>query len=430
MTDARGARPEPPSRARGDGRADAGDAARGARPDDRLHRSADDRRRARRSQPPLLGGHRLPARGDDLDPALRQARRPLRAQGGAPGGPGDLPPRLGAVRDRRRHGRADRLPRDPRNRRRRAHGQRPGGDRRRRLAARARPLHRPLRRRLRGRQRRRAADWRLLHQPRKLALDLLHQHPARARGVGGARDHPSRAPRTPLARDRLPGHRDARRLPLLDRARDHARRHHLRLGLAVHRRPRGARGRLAVRLRLGRAPGGRAGAAAGAVPQPRLPGHQRDRAGGRIRALRRAHLLAPVPADRPRAEPDRVGAAAGPTDARPAHRLDHQRPADRAHRPLQGVPDRRHRGRCDRAGVAGAAATRHRGARGGPLHAGARGRTRPGDAGAGARGPELGPLRAARGGDLVGDPVPLDRRLARDLDPRRDLRQSARHGAG
>ena len=41
-----------------------GDAARGARPDHRLHRPADDRRRARRARPPLLGGHRLPARLD------------------------------------------------------------------------------------------------------------------------------------------------------------------------------------------------------------------------------------------------------------------------------------------------------------------------------------------------------------------------------
>ncbi len=37
-------------------------AARLARPDDRLDRAADDRRRPRRPQPPLLGRHRLPAR--------------------------------------------------------------------------------------------------------------------------------------------------------------------------------------------------------------------------------------------------------------------------------------------------------------------------------------------------------------------------------
>ena len=54
--------------------------------------------------------------------------------------------RLGAVRRWPGHDPADRVPRDPGPGRRRADGQRAGGDRRRRLAARARPLHGPVRR--------------------------------------------------------------------------------------------------------------------------------------------------------------------------------------------------------------------------------------------------------------------------------------------
>ena len=50
-------------------RAHAGAAARRARSDDRLDRAADDRRRPRRAQPPVVGGDRLPARGDGRDAA-------------------------------------------------------------------------------------------------------------------------------------------------------------------------------------------------------------------------------------------------------------------------------------------------------------------------------------------------------------------------
>ena len=129
------------------------------------------------------------------------------------------------------------------------------------------------------------------------------------------------------ARDRLPGHGPARRRPRLARPPDHARRHHVRLGLAVHRRARRARDRLAGRVRLGRAPRRRAGAAAAAVRNPGLPGDERDRAGGRLRPVRLAHLPAAVPADGSRAEPDRGRAAADPADGRPARRLDRLRAA-------------------------------------------------------------------------------------------------------
>ena len=105
-------------------RADARHAARGARPDDRRDRAADDRRRPRRARPPLLGRHRLHPRLDDLDAALRQARRPLRAQAAVPVRDRRLPRRLRALRDLAEHGRADRLPRAAGARRRRADGRR------------------------------------------------------------------------------------------------------------------------------------------------------------------------------------------------------------------------------------------------------------------------------------------------------------------
>src|SRR4029453_4686093 len=50
------------------------------------------------SRPAPLGRHRVPAGLADLDPALRQARRPLRAQADLPGRDRHLPRRLRAVR--------------------------------------------------------------------------------------------------------------------------------------------------------------------------------------------------------------------------------------------------------------------------------------------------------------------------------------------
>ena len=125
------------------------------------------------------------------------------------------------------------------------------------------------------------------------------------------------------------------------------------------RRPRAARGR-------SRSPPSSAVERRAAEPmlppelfrQPRLPGDQRDRLRRRLRALRLAHLPAAVPADRPRAQPDRLGPAAGAADGRPARRLDRLRAADHPHRPLQALPDRRHRDRRHRPAPALAASTR------------------------------------------------------------------------
>ena len=208
------------------------------------------------------------------------------------------------------HDRADRLPGDPGPGRRRAAGQRPGGDRRRRLAARARALPGPVRRRLRRRERRRAADRRLLHHPHELALDLLHQHPAGGRRARCARGGAAQRRRAQAARVDYLGTVllgvCLASLVLLTTlggttyAWDSA----FIIGLGV----------LAVVALVAfvcrRAPRARAGAAARAVPQPRLRGHERDRLRGRLRAVRRADLPAPVPAGRARAQPDRVGPAA------------------------------------------------------------------------------------------------------------------------
>ncbi len=63
---------------------------------------------------------------------------------------------------------------------------------------------------------------------------------------------------------------------------------------------------------------------------------QRRRLRRRVRAVRRGHLPAAVPAGRQGRHPDRLGAAAGAADGRPADHLDRLRAGDHAHRPLQG----------------------------------------------------------------------------------------------
>ena len=156
-------------------RAPARPAARVARPDDRLDRAADDRRRPRRDRAPLVGRDRVPARVDGRRAAVREARRPLRAQARPPDRDRDLPRRLGALRPEPEHGRADRLPRAPGARRRRADRDDDGGRRRPRPAARARPLPGLLRRRLRRLDGDRAAARRLLRRQPLVALDLLRQ---------------------------------------------------------------------------------------------------------------------------------------------------------------------------------------------------------------------------------------------------------------
>ena len=60
--------------------ADARAAAGGARPDDRLDRAADDRRRPRRRLAPVLGRHRATCSPRPSHAALRQARRHVRPQ--------------------------------------------------------------------------------------------------------------------------------------------------------------------------------------------------------------------------------------------------------------------------------------------------------------------------------------------------------------
>ena len=241
----------------------AGDAARGAGQHDRLDCPPDDRRRAGRVRPHQLGRDGVPARADDRDAAVREARRSVRPQDRAPGRAGGVPDRLGPVRDRAEPARADRVPRGAGPRRRRPDGVGTGDDRRRRPAARPWPLPGHLRRGLRPLQRRRPADRRLLHDPSLVALDLLHQHPARDRGVRRARADAAVGRRARASRDRLPrdgpaGHRAER-----DRAADHARGQHLRLGIGADRRARGDRRCLARGLRPCREARRRAGAAAG-----------------------------------------------------------------------------------------------------------------------------------------------------------------------
>ena len=223
-------RPSPHSRRRQ--WPDAGDAAGIARPDDRLDRAADDRRRARRARAPLVGGHRLPAGGDGGDAAVRQARRSLRAQDRAAGRADPVPRRLRAVRARPGHDGADRVPRDPGPGRRRADGERAGGDRRRRAAERPRPLHGVVRRGVRRLERRRPADRRLPHHEPVVALDLLRQPAARHRRARRARGHAAVRGGDAPPRDRLRRHGAAGGRTERDHPAHLAGREHVRLGLA------------------------------------------------------------------------------------------------------------------------------------------------------------------------------------------------------
>ena len=178
------------------------------------------------------------------------------------------------------HDRADRLPRDPGPRRRRADGQRPGGDRRRRPAARARPLHGPVRRGLRRLERRRAADRRLLHHATR---------PGAGSSTSTSRSGSSRSSCS-RSRCRASAEREQHAIDYVGtvllavgarvaRAADDARRHDLRLGLAADRRPGRARRSLALAAFI--VVERRAAEPIlppRSVPQPRLRGHERDRA--------------------------------------------------------------------------------------------------------------------------------------------------------
>ena len=168
-------------------RAHAGHVPGGAGPDHRLHGAADDRRRPRRPQPPVLGRDGVPARIDGLDPDLRQARRHVRAQARLPGRDHHLPDRLDAGRPEPVDDAADRLPLPAGGRRRWADGECPGNHRRHRAAPAARPLHGADRLGLRRRLGRGAAAGRLLRRPDLVALGLLRQHADRHPG-GADRD--------------------------------------------------------------------------------------------------------------------------------------------------------------------------------------------------------------------------------------------------
>ena len=172
-----------------------------ARPDDRGHRAADRRRRPRRSRPPVLGRHKLSAGVDHRHRDRRQARRPVRPQGGLPGVGGVLPRRLGAVRPERIDDDAGRIPGAAGHRRRRDHGDGHGRHRRGHPAARTRPLPGRARCGVRRHHRDRSAARRVLHRPPHLAVGVLDQHSRRDRraarrgrgdpvaGEGGAAGH-------------------------------------------------------------------------------------------------------------------------------------------------------------------------------------------------------------------------------------------------
>ena len=211
----------------------------------------------------------------------------------------------------------------------------------------------------------------------------------------------------------------------------HPGRDRLRLGLAADHRARRPRGRPDRGLRAGRAARRRAGAAAAAVPQPRVLRHQRHRPGGRLCPVRLGHLPAAVPPGRARRQPHRLGPADPAADGRPAHHLDRLGSAHQPHRPLQTVPDRRHRDH----GGAGCSCS--------PRWTAHTSRATAsafmfvlglglglGDAGARAGGPERRRLQGPRRGHLGRDPVSLDRRLGRDRRARLDLLQPAGRRAG
>ncbi len=203
-----------------------------ARPDDRVDRAADDRRRPRRPPAPLLGGDRVPAGVDGGRPAVREARRSLRPQARPPGRARALPRRLGAVRAGAEHAAADRVQSNPGARRRRPDRRRDGRRRRPRRAARPRPLPGPVRRRVRRLGRRRAAARRLLRRQPLVAVDLLHQPAARSRRAGGDRDRLPLAAGDDAAPDRLARHDRPRRRAVGRHPLHEPRRHELRLGRA------------------------------------------------------------------------------------------------------------------------------------------------------------------------------------------------------
>ena len=153
---------------------------------------------------------------------------------------------------------------------------------------------------------------------------------------------------------------------------------------------------LARRVRVRRAESRRADPAARALPEPDVHGHERDRLHRRPRPLRRGHVSPALPADRQGLQPDRVRVAADADDGGRARHVDRQRAADQPARPLQAVPDRRHRADDGRDVPALGDQRLDADLADRSLHARARVRARDDDAGARARGSERGPVRAAR----------------------------------
>ena len=119
-------------------RADAGGVPGRAGSDHRGDRAADHRRGPARREPADLGDHGLPADRHHRAADLRQARRPVRAQGPVHLRHRRVPGRLDPVRAVAEHGRADRLPCPAGGRGRRSDDRGPGHHRGRGAAARAR----------------------------------------------------------------------------------------------------------------------------------------------------------------------------------------------------------------------------------------------------------------------------------------------------
>ena len=376
-----------------------------------------------------MGRHGVPVGVDGRDAALREARRPVRTQAGAAGRDRRVPDRLGALRDRAEHDRADRVPRAPGAGRRRPDGHDRRRRRRPRRAARPGPLPGALRRRVRDLDGDRPADRRVLRRPPLLAVDLLHQPPSRRCGAGGDRRRVPRPRRACPALDRLPRCGAAGGRPFLGRAFHESRRDDLRVGVGGDCDARDSRCRSARAFRDRRTACGRTDPAAGAVQEPNVRDHERDRLHRRARALRVGHLPAALLADRQRAQSYRVGVAPHADDARCLDHLDHEWQRDLEDGPLPSIPDRRHRCRRDRdlpavtARGLDADLARRR------LHAGARARPRHGDAGTRSRSAERRFVRAARRRHIRFDALPPDRRVDRRLHLRRDLRQPAGDGA-
>ena len=106
-------RTEPASAPAAHARSDDRHAAGRARPDHRRYGAADHRRRTGRDQPLLVGGHRVPARLDRLDAAVRQDGRPVRPPAGLPLLDRHVPGRVVAGRVVAEHDPADRHPGHP-----------------------------------------------------------------------------------------------------------------------------------------------------------------------------------------------------------------------------------------------------------------------------------------------------------------------------